>query len=155
MTRRPPYCAEHALRGYPFVSATTMRDDLHLCDRCAREADAFDAHMAKATQSGGPYRGMLGSKGGGASADMATILSGKAGPLRRKCLEYIIKHGAIGADALARELGADPDVISPRLSELTTAKYGHVLRKGARTAETDRKNKAHVYELTEKGRAAA
>ena len=153
MTRRPPYCAEHALRGYLFVNATTKRHDFDLCERCARDGDAFDAHMAKAMQAGGPYKGMPGSKGGGASADMAKLIAGKAGQARAKLLQLLAEHGPQGAEDLAKLAGMDVDYASPRISELSK-QYG-LVRKGPKTALTARGNAAHVYELTEQGRAEA
>ena len=107
--------------------------------------DCFDRITKGASRSGGPYRGEVGSKGGGASWDAAEQMKTKAGRLRVQCLDMIAQHGPQGADRLAFLMDEHTDDISPRLSELVT-QYG-LLVKGPKTAITDRGGKAHVYQL--------
>tara|TARA_X000001316_G_C921391_1_gene35776 strand:- start:1395 stop:1856 length:462 start_codon:yes stop_codon:yes gene_type:complete len=91
-----------------------------------------------------PYKGEIGSKGGGASWDAAEQMKTKAGRLRVQCLDMISQHGPLGADRLAFLMDADEDNVSPRLSELVA--LGQLV-KGPRTAKTKRGNPAHVYQL--------
>lgn len=120
------------------------------CPRCYERLQPGKSHRAK----GGPYKHALpGSKGGGASLDMAELIAGNAGKARIRVVRLLASHGPKGAEDLAKLSGMDPDYISPRLSELTT-QYG-LTRKGPRTAMTRRGNPAHVYELTNAGRVAA
>ncbi len=114
--------------------------------------DCFDRITKGAGRSGGPYRGEVGSKGGGASWDAAEQMKTKAGRLRVQCLDMIAQHGPQGADRLAFLMDEDEDLISPRLSELVTM---GVLEKGPRTATTKRGNRAHVYQLSGKEVKAA
>lgn len=135
----------NATRVYisPFAGRT------HACQSCYTDQTGI---IEAVTVSGGPYAGKVGSKGGGASADMAQKWEGKSGALRLKCLTLICKDGPHGADRLAFVLDEDPDNVSPRLSELVTDGY---LEKGPRTAKTNKGNSAHVYQLTDFGRAWA
>ena len=92
--------------------------------------------------SGGPYRGGAGSKGGGASEDMAKVWNGKSGALRKRVYEYLLASPAAGAEDIAAALNEDADNVSPRCSELVA--FG-LIEKGPRTARTRRGNPAHVY----------
>lgn len=106
--------------------------------------DCFDRVTKGTGRSGGPYRGEVGSKGGGASWDAAEQMKTKAGRLRVQCLDMIAQHGPQGADRLAFLMDEDEDNVSPRLSELVA--LGQLV-KGPRTAKTKRGNAAHVYAI--------
>ena len=140
-----------------------MADDGFTCRECGQSWDNYhDAPKAldprvkrsrvicrgcvskiRATQAGGPYNGHIGSKGGGASSDMADQWSGKVGQLRKRVYDWLRTHEAAGAEDIARALDEDPDNVSPRISEL---KAMGLVRKGPRTAVTRRGNPAHKYE---------
>lgn len=122
------------------------------CESCYTEQTRV---IRALTEPAGPYAGEIGSKGGGASFDAAEAMKTKAGKLRLRCLQTIAEQGPLGADKLAFIMDEDEDNVSPRLSELTKDEYGAVLSKGPRTARTRRGNPAHVYQLTDAGRAWA
>jgi len=147
------YCIECEMKGHR-VKATRSyispfsQEKTHLCERHYRDALYVMKAFDKATEPGGPYKGEVGSKGGGASVDMADHWAGKSGALRKKVYEYVRDNGAAGAEDIARAIGEPADNVSPRCSELTTAKYGFLFTKGPRTAITQMGSRAHVYQLT-------
>ena len=107
-----------------------------------------DANANKNIELGGNYNSSVmypktpGSKGGGASEDMAKIWNGKSGALRKRVYEYLLASPAAGAEDIAAALNEDADNVSPRCSELVA--FG-LVEKGPRTARTRRGNPAHVY----------
>jgi hypothetical protein len=106
---------------------------------CDEHADNPAPPLPKAS---GPYNGSVGSKGGGASKDVAELWNGKAGALRKRVYEYLQNNPPAGAEDIAKDLNEDPDNVSPRCSELVT--WGKI-EKGPRSATTSRGSRAHVY----------
>ncbi|MEM8615330.1 MAG: hypothetical protein AAGF20_00190 [Pseudomonadota bacterium] len=104
----------------------------------------------KVAQSGGPYAGEVGSKGGGQSRQKAIEWGrGRAGILRQRVYEYVKAHGPHGADEIAEAIGEHWHDVRPRASELTTAEYNHALRVGDRKVRSARGNPQSVYEINE------
>ena len=114
--------------------------------------DCEDVYLETGKPYQPPYAGKLGSKGGGASADMAEQLKSKAGRDRMRIARWLAEFGAHGAEDVAQGLSLDADYVSPRLSELVTL---GLAEKGPRTAVTRRGNPAHVYQLTDAGLSVA
>ena len=119
-----------------------------VCQDCAIRYKAEIARK-QAFTAGGPYRGDVGSKGGGASEHMASYWNGKAGAIRRKVYDYLQSNPPAGAEDIARAINEHPDNVSPRISELTKAQYGFLLAKGPRTARTRMGSLAHVYQINQ------
>lgn len=144
----PKFCQNCEMHGRNAVPATQVYrgfngETTFACDSC--HADALN--LISILSVGGPYAGEVGSKGGGASADMAHYWNGKSGELRKRVFDYVCKHGAAGAEDIAQAIGEPADNVSPRCSELTTDKYGNLFTKGPRTARTAMGSRAHVYQL--------
>jgi hypothetical protein len=136
-----------ATRSYisPFSQEKT-----HLCERHFRDAvhvmEAFDkGPYTRQTDSG------IGHKGG-ASEDMANLLSGSKAADARKIMLQTVLNEPLTAEEASRKAGLDPDYGSPRLSELI--KKGLVATHD-RKGRSDRGNPCGRYIATEAGRAAA
>ncbi|RIJ15980.1 hypothetical protein D1227_06285 [Henriciella mobilis] len=136
-------------QSWPYFDVRKKRDPRltsfrTICEGCCERI------KSDASKAGGPYRGEVGSKGGGASSDMAAQLKSKAGRDRMRIVRWLASNGAHGAEDVAKGLSLDADYVSPRLSELVTL---GLAEKGPRTALTRRGNPAHVYQLTAAGEA--
>lgn len=130
----------------PGVFRVICRDCIDAIKQAQSRAQVFER---------GPYTHQtetgIGHKGG-ASEDMAKLLSGSRAAEARKALISILKTPMTAEDA-SRKAGLDPDFISPRISELI--KNGLVAtydRKG----RSDRGNPCGRYIITDlaKGLAA-
>jgi hypothetical protein len=136
-----------ATRSYisPFSQEKT-----HLCERHYRDAvhvmQAFDkGPYTRQTESG------IGHKGG-ASEDMANLLSGSKAADARKVMLQTVLNEPMTAEEASRKAGFDPDYGSPRLSELI--KKGLVATHD-RKGRSDRGNPCGRYIATEAGKAVA
>ncbi len=136
-----------ATRSYisPFSQEKT-----HLCERHYRDAvhvmQAFDkGPYTRQTESG------IGHKGG-ASEDMANLLSGSKAADARKVMLQTVLNEPLTAEEASRKAGFDPDYGSPRLSELI--KKGLVATHD-RKGRSDRGNPCGRYIATEAGKAVA
>jgi hypothetical protein len=136
-----------ATRSYisPFSQELT-----HLCERHFRDA----LHVMEALDKG-PYTRQtdsgIGHKGG-ASEDMANLLSGSKAADARKVMLQTVLNEPLTAEEASRKAGLDPDYGSPRLSELI--KKGLVATHD-RKGRSDRGNPCGRYIATDAGRAAA
>ena len=149
------YCLECEMRGFR-VKATRSyispfsQEETHLCERHFRDAmhvlEAFDkGPYTRQTETG------IGHKGG-ASEDMANLLSGSKAADARKVMLKTVLTEPMTAEEASRKAGFDPDYGSPRLSELI--KKGLVTTHD-RKGRSDRGNPCGRYIATEAGRAAA
>lgn len=149
------WCLECEMRGFR-VKATRSyispfsQEKTHLCERHYRDAvhvmQAFDkGPYTRQTESG------IGHKGG-ASEDMANLLSGSKAADARKVMLQTVLNEPMTAEEASRKAGFDPDYGSPRLSELI--KKGLVATHD-RKGRSDRGNPCGRYIATEAGRAAA
>ena len=137
-----------ATRSYisPFSGEPT-----YACDRCY--SDAMD--QSNRVLQKGPYTQQtetgIGHKGG-ASEDMAKLLSGSKAADARKVLLKIICNEPMTAEDASRKAGLDPDYGSPRISELI--KKGLVTTHD-RKGRSDRGNPCGRYIATDQGREVA
>ena len=149
------YCLECEMRGFR-VKATRSyispfsQEKTHLCERHYRDAvhvmQAFDkGPYTRQTESG------IGHKGG-ASEDMANLLSGSKAADARKVMLQTVLNEPLTAEEASRKAGFDPDYGSPRLSELI--KKGLVATHD-RKGRSDRGNPFGRYIATEAGKAVA
>ena len=149
MTKHCKGCALHGPQNVPAVGTFKFPDG-HIATGCRNHLDQWAVSVPHIFGEH-PYKGEVGSKGGGASAEMAAKLSGEVGTIRLKVLSHIVTHGQKGAEDVAASIGIDADIVSPRLSELKEMGLAY---KGPRTAKTRMGNSAHVYGATEAGREA-
>lgn len=149
------WCLECEMRGFR-VKATRSyispfsQEKTHLCERHYRDAvhvmQAFDkGPYTRQTESG------IGHKGG-ASEDMANLLSGSKAADARKVMLQTVLNEPMTAEEASRKAGFDPDYGSPRLSELI--KKGLVATHD-RKGRSDRGNPCGRYIATEAGKAVA
>ena len=149
------WCLECEMRGFR-VKATRSyispfsQELTHLCERHYRDAkhvmEAFDkGPYTRQTDSG------IGHKGG-ASEDMANLLSGSKAADARKVMLQTVLNEPMTAEEASRKAGFDPDYGSPRLSELI--KKGLVATHD-RKGRSDRGNPCGRYIATEAGKAVA
>ena len=155
MSQGAHYCIECEMRGFR-VKATRSYispfsgEKTHLCERHYRDAlyvmEAFDkGPYTQQTETG------IGHKGG-ASEDMAKLLSGSKAADARKVLLKIICNEPMTAEDASRKAGLDPDYGSPRISELI--KKGLVTTHD-RKGRSDRGNPCGRYIATDQGREVA
>ena len=151
----PNWCCECEMRGHR-VKATRAyvspfsQERTHLCERHYWDAlhtmEAFDkGPYTQQTETG------IGHKGG-ASEDMANLLSGSKAADARKVMLKTVLNEPMTAEEASRKAGFDPDYGSPRLSEL--------VRKGLvtthdRKGRSDRGNPCGRYIATDYGREVA
>lgn len=149
------WCLECEMRGFR-VKATRSyispfsQEKTHLCERHYRDAvhvmQAFDkGPYTRQTESG------IGHKGG-ASEDMANLLSGSKAADARKVMLQTVLNEPMTAEEASRKAGFDPDYGSPRLSELI--KKG-LVRTHDRKGRSDRGNPCGRYIATDQGREVA
>ena len=149
------WCLECEMRGFR-VKATRSyispfsQELTHLCERHYRDA----RHVLEAFGKG-PYTRQtdsgIGHKGG-ASEDMANLLSGSKAADARKVMLQTVLNEPMTAEEASRKAGFDPDYGSPRLSELI--KKGLVTTHD-RKGRSDRGNPCGRYIATDQGREVA
>lgn len=150
-------CQNCDLHGRRNVKATKVYRSLfggeptYACDRCY--SDAMD--QSNRVLQKGPYTRQtesgIGHKGG-ASEDMANLLSGSKAADARKVMLRTILNEPMTAEEASRKAGFDPDYGSPRLSELI--KKG-LVRTHDRKGRSDRGNPCGRYIATDQGREVA
>lgn len=150
-------CQNCDLHGRRNVKATKAYRSLfggeptYACDRCY--SDAMD--QSNRVLQTGPYTSQtetgIGHKGG-ASEDMANLLSGSKAADARKVMLQTVLNEPMTAEEASRKAGFDPDYGSPRLSELI--KKGLVATHD-RKGRSDRGNPCGRYIATEAGKAVA